>query len=102
MSKKQTTFNFRNTKTIITYDLSENDVSAGTIASKSNYLFTTINVGAKSYSFPNTTLSSTLDTAKKAEAEFKEAFNKTGSKAKISRLFIVEVDSKNGYIENNE
>ena len=100
MSKKQTTFNFRNTKTIITYDLSENDV--GTIASKSNYLFTTINVGAKSYSFPNTTLSSTLDTAKKAEAEFKEAFNKTGSNAKISRLFIVEVDSKNGYIENNE
>ena len=90
------------TKTIIAYDLSNNDVSASTIASQSNHLYTTISVGNETYNLPNTTLRSDLETAETAETEFRSAFSKTGSKARITRLFTVEVFEKNGYIENNE
>jgi len=89
-------------KTVITYDLSDNDVSAGTIAAQSNTLYTTITVGGTSYNLPNTTLCSTLTTKDDAEAEFRSAFAQTGSKAKITRLFVIEVFEKRGYIENNE
>lgn len=94
-------FNFQYSKTIITYDLSNNDVSANTIAAQSNSLNTNIYVDT-SYNLPNTTLSSNLETAKEAEAEFRSAFAKTGSDAKITRLFVIEVQDKNGIIENNE
>lgn len=93
---------FKGTKTIITYDLSNNDVSASSIASKSSNFYTTINIDGKSYNLPNTTLSSNLETASKVEAEFRSAFAKTDSKAKITKLFVIEVFGKDGYIENNE
>ena len=102
MSNKKTTLTFKGTKTIITYDLSDNDVSASTIASKSSKLYTTISVDNTKYNLPNTTLSSTLPTVDEAITEFRSAFSKTDSKAKITRLFAIEVYGKDGYIENNE
>ncbi len=102
MSVKKTTINFKYTKTVITYDLSNNDVSASTIASKSNSLYSTISVENSNYNLPNTTLRSDLATADAAVAEFRSAFAKTDSKAKITRLFAIEVNGKDGYIENNE
>ena len=102
MGIKKTTFNFDGTKTIITYDLSDNDVSASTIASKSNHLYTTTSISGVSYNLPNTTLGSGLKSTTDAIAEFCAAFAKTNSKAKITRLFAIEVFGKSGYIENNE
>lgn len=102
MGIKKSTFNFDGTKTIITYDLSDNDVSASTIALKSNHLYTTTKIGSVSYNLPNTTLGSDLKSTTDAIAEFRAAFAKTGSKSKITRLFVIEVFKKSGYIENNE
>lgn len=102
MTIKKKTFKFSCTKTVITYDLSNNDVSASTIASQSNHLYTTISIGNETYNLPNTTLCSDIQTAEGAEAEFRSAFAKTGSNAKITRLFTAEVFDQFGYIENNE
>ncbi len=102
MVNKNRTFTFTGTKTIITYDLTKNDVSAATIASQSNKLDPRISISGINYNLPNTTLGSTLETKEKAEAEFRSAFAKTNSEAKIARLFVIEVVGKGGYIENNE
>ena len=100
--KKNTTLKFNNIPTIITYDLSNNDVSASVIASKSDVLYTNFSVSGVSYNLPNTTLCSTLKTAQDVASEFRSAFSKTGSRAKITKLLIVEVSGQNSFIENNE
>ena len=102
MAKKSSTINFTGTKTIIMYDLSNNDVSASIIAAQSKNLYTSMKVNDASYNLPNTTIASGLVKHAEAEKEFRTAFAKTGSSAKISRLLVIEIEKQNGYIENNE
>lgn len=100
--KKSTTMNFSNTKTIITYDLSPCEISAQDICNEDNRLHNTISVKDEGiFNLPNTTLSTTLS-KKDAEDAFRAAVYAASKNEKITRLFIVEVDKKNGFIENNE
>ena len=90
---------------LITYDLSNNDVSVSKIADASNgALHTYVTMGNDShiYLLPNTTLwySGYRDQAKSA---FIAAFNKAKpsySSCTINRLLITEVGSKSSYIED--
>ena len=94
--------NFSNTKTIITYDLSPCEISAQDICNEDNRLHNTISVKDEgSFYLPNTTLRTTLG-KKDAEDAFRAAVSAASKDEKITRLFIVEVDEKNGFIENNE
>ncbi len=105
MSKKQTTVNFPKDKkaSIINYDLSNYGyISAAVIADASNgKLHNTMTVGKIVYNLPNTTLWGWINRVE-AENEFIKAFNKVKDKEILTRLFIVEVDSKDGLISNNE
>lgn len=92
-------FRFINAKSLITYDLEDGDVSADDIAKQSNNLFTYITVKNNEYQLPFSTLRSNLS-GDNAKAEFKRAFKATGSKSKISRLLVVEIDGKDAFIEN--
>ena len=106
---RQSDISFTNTKIVITYDLSNNDISAKEIADASYGVFTTTitiqNAGL--FLLPNTTLLSSQNiSAREAVAKFKQAFNlaksrKYFSSCTISRLFCNEVYQKDGYIENN-
>lgn len=95
-------FNFSYTKSIITYDLENNDISASDIAKQSKHLFTDITVKNK-YGLPFSTLGSDY-TRDKAIKEFEEALDKAkeekNSKSKISKLLVVEVDGKEAFVEN--
>lgn len=90
---------------LITYDLSNNDVSASKIADASNgALHTYVTMGNDShiYLLPNTTLwySGSKEYAK---STFETAFNKAKpsySSCTINRLLITEVGSKSSYIED--
>jgi len=103
MSK--TNFNWVNPKTLITYDLSDNRVSASEIADASNgtlHTYVTINNDNHKYLLPNTTLwySGSKEQAKSA---FVTAFNRAKpsySSCAINRLLITEVGSKSSYIED--
>ncbi len=100
---------FSSTKIVVTYDLSNNDVSAQEIADASEGVFDTyISISrVGNFHLPNTTLASSNNiTAERAVAEFKQAFKtakgrKYYSSCSISRVFACEVDGKSGYIENN-
>ena len=106
---KQSEISFTNTKIVITYDLSNNDISAQEIADASYGVFTTTitiqNTGL--FQLPNTTLVSSQNiSAQEAVAKFKQAFSfaksrKHPSYCTISRLFCCEVYEKGGYVENN-
>lgn len=98
-------FSWGNPKTLITYDLSDNDVSASAIADASNgvlHTYVTMNDDSHKYLLPNTTLwySGSRDQAK---STFIAAFNKAKSAysfCKINRLLITEVGGKSTYIED--
>ncbi len=102
MSK--TNFNWNSLDILITYDLSDNRVSATEIADASNgtlHAYVTINNDNHKYLLPNTTLwfSGSKEQAKSA---FIEAFNRAKpsySSCAINRLLITEVGSKSSYIE---
>ncbi len=106
---KQSDISFTNTKIIITYDLSNNDISAKEIADVSNGVFKTyIAIQNKgSFQLPNTTLVSSQNiSAKDAAVKFRQAFNlakgkKYFSYCTIARLFCCEASGKSGYTENN-
>ncbi len=97
----QTNFNFydRNVQSLVIYDLEDNDVSASDIAKQSDNLFYNIKIGNERYILPFSTLNSNLS-KDKARDEFKRAFKATGSKSKISKLLVVEVDGKKAFVEN--
>lgn len=103
MSK--TNFNWDSQDILITYDLSDNRVSATEIADASNgvlHTYVTMNNDSHKYLLPNTTLwySGSKDQAKSA---FITAFNKAKpsyTSCTINRLLITEVGSKSSYIED--
>ena len=103
MSK--TNFNWDSQDILITYDLSDNRVSAAEIADASNgvlYTYVTMKNDNHKYLLPNTTLwySGSKDQAKSA---FIAAFNKAKpsySSCTINRLLITEVGGKSSYIED--
>ena len=103
MSK--TNFTWGNPKTLITYDLSDNRVSAAEIADASNgvlHTYVTINNDNHKYLLPNTTLCYN-GSKEQAKSTFEAAFNKAKpsySACTINRLLITEVGSKASYIED--
>lgn len=100
--KKSTTINFNNTKSIITYDLSPCEISSRDICNKDIRLFNYVSVkGEGDFNLPNTTIRTSLN-KEEAEKAFRQAVYSASRYEKITRLFIVEVDGKNGFIENNE
>lgn len=90
-------------RALITYDLSNNEVSAADIAHASNgRLYISVVIDNRTYSLPNTTLwySGSKEQAKSA---FIAAFNKAKpafSSCSISRLLITEVGGELAYIED--
>lgn len=100
-----TSFNWNFQDILITYDLSDNNVSASQIADASNGLLhtkVTIKESHCTYLLPNTTLwfSGSIERAKSA---FIAAFNKAKplySSCKINKLLISEVNSQFAYIED--
>ena len=105
-----TDIKFGVSKVIITYDLSNNDISAQEIAEASNGVFKTYTImqNGSLYKLPNTTLeTSEIFSAKGAVIAFKQAFavakqnKKVFSYCRISRILACEILNKQGYIENN-
>lgn len=90
-------------QSLITYDLSNNIVSASDIANASNgVMHTYVIVNNRTYSLPNTTLwySGSKEQAKSA---FIAAFNKAKLgylSCSINRLLITEVGGELAYIED--
>lgn len=100
--KESTTMNFSNTKSIISYDLSPCDISASDICKEDSRLHNYISVKNEGdFNLPNTTIRTSLN-KESAEKAFRNAVYSASSYERIKRLFIIEVDSKNGFIENNE
>lgn len=100
--KKSTTINFTNTKTIIAYDLSPCSISAQDICDEDSRLHNGISVENEGrFELPNTTLRTSLN-KKDAEKAFRQAVYAASKYETITKLFIIEVDGKNGFIENNE
>lgn len=101
----KTNFIWGNPKTLITYDLSDNRVSAAEIADASSgmlHTYVTMTDDNHKYLLPNTTLwySGSKEYAK---STFETAFNKAKpsySSCTINRLLITEVGSKSSYIED--
>lgn len=98
-----TNFKFSKNESIINYDLTSNDVSAQEIANASNGVLKTYipMKGGIKYCLPNTTLYCTLS-RDNAKSTFISAFNLTGSRAYINRLFITEVNDQIAYIEDEQ
>lgn len=101
----KTTFTWGTPKSLITYDLSNNDVSAQQIAEKSNgRLFTTVSIRNDSHKYllPNTTLYFN-GSINDAEIVFRQAFNQAKSyysSCRINRLLITDVKNMNAFIED--
>lgn len=99
----ETNFKWRNPTTLITYDLSDNKVSAADIADESNgTLHIDVTVTGHAYSLPNTTLRYS-GSKEQAKSAFIAAFNKAKpaySSCKINRLLISEVNNQFAYIED--
>lgn len=100
---------FRDSKIIVTYDLSDNDISAQEIAKASNGTFyANIYIeGNDTYKLPNTTLISYKNiSAESAVMKFKESFNNAKKRkflsfSRISRIFAFEINGEKGYIEEH-
>lgn len=88
------------TRSIINYDLEDNDVSANEIADHSKYLNTILHVNDKDYDLPMSTLTCILK-RDAAINEFYRALKSSGSESEVLRLYVVEVDNKDAYIEND-
>lgn len=103
MTTKNFTWGIPNT--LITYDLSDNDVSASKIADASNgvlHTYVTITDDNHKYLLPNTTLWYS-GSKEQAKSTFIAAFNKAKqsySSCTINRLLITEVGSKSSFIED--
>ncbi len=100
--KKSTTINFSNTKSIITYDLSPCKISSKDICNEDSRLYNYISVQNRgSFNLPNTTIRTSLN-KEDAEKAFRKAVYSASHYETITRLFIIEVGGKDGFIENNE
>lgn len=101
----KTAFTWGTPKSLITYDLSNNDVSAQQIAEKSNgRLYTTVSLSKDTHEYllPNTTLCFN-GSKNDAETVFRQAFNLAKnyySSCRINRLLITEVNHMNAFIED--
>jgi len=101
----KTNFNWGNPKTLITYDLSDNRVSAAEIADASNgglHTYVMINNDNHKYLLPNTTLCYS-GSREQAKSAFIAAFNKAKpsySSCTINRLLITEVGGQSSYVED--
>lgn len=103
MTRKSAHTTFKNIKTIITYDLSPCEISSQDICEQDKRFHDFISFEDNgSYELPYTTLRTKLNRKDAIEA-FKNAVKKASDgNETITRLFVVEVDGKNGFIENNE
>lgn len=101
----KTNFSWGSPKTLITYDLSNNIVSASDIADASNgilHTYVNINNDSHRYYLPNTTLWY-AGSREQAKSAFIAAFNKAKpaySSCEINRLLITEVGGELAYIED--
>lgn len=99
----KTNFSWGRPRTLITYDLSNNQVSASDIANASNWeLHTLVVVDGQTYSLPNTTLWY-AGSKEQAKSAFIVAFNKAKpaySSCTINRVLITEVGGELAYIED--
>ena len=99
----KTNFFWGKPRTLITYDLSNNQVSASDIAKASNWeLHTLVVEGGHTYFLPNTTLLY-AGSEEQAKSAFIAAFNKAKpaySSCVINRLLITEVSGELAYIED--
>ena len=98
-------FSWSAPKTLITYDLSDNRVSAADIAEASNgalHIYVTMVGDNHKYILPNTTLCY-WGSKEQAQSTFIAAFNKAKplySSCAINRLLITEVAAQSSYIED--
>lgn len=101
----KTNFTWGKPRTLITYDLSNNEVSASEIAKASNNLLHTYVIMEKDthqYALPNTTLWFS-GSKEQAKTTFINAFNNaksSRSSCTISRLLITEIGGCSSYIED--
>ena len=99
MDKYKFTYNEK-VRSIINYDLEDNDVSANEIAAESKYLNTILHVNNKDYDLPMSTLTCPLG-RDAAINEFYRALKNSGSESEVLKLYIVEINNKDAYIEND-
>lgn len=101
----KTNFTWGKPRTLITYDLSNNEVSASEIAKASGGLlhtYVTIEKDSHKYMLPNTTLCF-AGSKEQAKTTFINAFNNaksSRSSCTISRLLITEIAGCSSYIED--
>jgi len=94
----ETNFKLSSSRSIITYDLKDNNVSASDIVKNSDYLFTAIRFKEnETYELPSTTIKANLDVVE-AKKEFYRALKATGSQSKVTKLLICEIKDKSSYI----
>lgn len=100
--KKSSSINFTNTKTILTYDLSPCEITAKDICNEDGRFYDYISIANKGkFYLPNTTLRRSLN-RDEAELAFKNAVDSASfGRETITCLLVVEVDEKNGFIEND-
>ena len=96
-------FSMEYTRSIITYDLSNNDISSKEIVDASKNFRSVISVKDRKFELPYTTISSNLNKADSLR-EFFRVFNelkdKKRSDAEVSRILIVEVYKQLAYIKD--
>ena len=104
---KEADFTFNTNDVVITYDLTNNDISAEEIAENSNgLLFTRISYNNIGYALPTTTIYMQNANVKIAIDAFVKAFEsaknkKYYSQAKIKKLLVLEVGQKSAYLAND-
>ena len=99
--KKSSPINFTNTKTILTYDLSPCEITAKDICNEDRRFYNYIFIADKDkFYLPNTTIRTILN-KEEAKIAFKTGLDSASfGRETITCLLVVEVDEKNGFIEN--
>lgn len=101
----KTNFTWGKPRTLITYDLSNNEVSASEIAKASNNLLHTYVIMEKDthqYALPNTTLWFS-GSKEQAQATFIAAFQRAkpfGSSCSVNRILTTEIGGESSHIED--
>lgn len=99
---KSAKFMFGETTTILTYDLTQSNISAEKICDENPMFHTTFYVkGNIPFNLPGTTLL-TIQNKDDAEKGFRNVVNKLDPNAKIKKLFILNVSDMDAFIEENE
>lgn len=93
---------FSDTTTILTYNLSNCNISSAMICDQNPMFHTAFYVKDHiPFDLPTTTLL-TMQNKEDAEKMFKEAVEKLDPNAKITKMFIFNVSGMDAFVENNE